>query len=616
MPEANSATKLSLSFAKLVATPTETSWSQVYNAGNLFVCLSLTTETEDEETSLHALGKEIFNILQSEFFTLQEKNTAAIKAAIQTSLTNIPLTTEVCITLACFKDTTLLVFIAGSGKIVIKRKEKIGVLLTQQTSNRAITSASGFVENGDVFLLETGPFAKNISQDMVTQALELELPNDIAEALSPQIHQKNDGAQAAIVISYQGASAATFLEEEGYEEPEIQHKNEKESIPEIEKEQQTFDPTPTSYTPQIADEELDEEIEEPQKPRFRMPSLPKISLPLPKMAMHLNHRRRLFLNISLILAVLLVLSVVFTIKKYHDEKDQRLFQSIYPQAQQYYSEGKGLETVNASLSQQKYQKAESLLKNGEKKFDSHSKQYEQITNLLTQVEDAMSGGTTGETTDTAAVSPEPHSLLSVALAMSSGLAFGEDDNAVYVITTKAITSVSKNDGSKKDIIKNDNYWTSPQAVVPYQGNIYVLDQKKGVLKFVAGGGGFGESSYFKSATPDLSQATGMAIDGSVWLIFSDGTLMQFTKGQSNDLKISGLTKPLRKPTKIVTDITMENIYVLDPGSSRLVQFDKNGKYQNSYTASVISQAKDVTVSEKEKKALVLSGGKVYQLDLK
>src|SRR5580700_636902 len=104
MPEAQHASKLSLSFAKLVATPTETSWSQAYNAGNVFICISLTTDIPNEETSLHGIGKELFNVLQSEFFTLEEKNIAAIKTAIDTSLKQVPEQIKTSLTLAFFKD--------------------------------------------------------------------------------------------------------------------------------------------------------------------------------------------------------------------------------------------------------------------------------------------------------------------------------------------------------------------------------------------------------------------------------------------------------------------------------------------------------------------------------
>src|SRR5579872_3174091 len=178
MPEA-SATKVSLSFAKLVATPTGTAWSQAYNAGNLFVCLSLTMDDSDsDEISLHALGKDLFSVLQSEFFTLQEKNIDHIKKAIQTSLESVPQNVTCCLTLAFFKESTLLVFISGSGKIVMKRDEKVGTLLAKLDNDGNILSASGYVQNGDTLILETGKFATGITQETVTQALELELPND------------------------------------------------------------------------------------------------------------------------------------------------------------------------------------------------------------------------------------------------------------------------------------------------------------------------------------------------------------------------------------------------------------------------------------------------------
>jgi hypothetical protein len=597
MPEVHPAAKLSLSFAKLVATPTDTTWSQAYNAGNVFVCISLTSEEESEEISLQAIGKELFNVLQSEFFTLQEKNTATIKAAIETSLVQIPEQVTVGLTLAYFKDNTLFVFIAGNGKIVMKRGEKIGTLLAKQGSDDSLSSASGFLGNTDTIILETGQFAKSISQETLTQALELALPTDIVEALSPEMHKQANGAQAAIVIASRGALLPDMVEENEADDDD----------PLLE----TLASTPP--TPETLEQEQLEAPPEPVEKKRKKLNLPK----MPTFHFHFsfNHRRKLFLNIALILAFLLILSIFFTMKKYHDDKEKALFQSIYPQAQQYYSEGKGLATVNASLSQDSYKKAQTLLQNGEPKFDKGSKDYQQIADLLSQVEGSLQSNTAGQSTNVTSVQPDAHSILAVEESTGSGLAFGQDTNTIYVITTNKITSVSKSDGSTNDIIKNNNYWSAPQAIVPYDGNIYVLDQKNGLLKFVPGGDGYGKSSYFKSGAPDLSSATGMAIDGSVWLLFKNGTIDQYTSGTSNNLQVSGLLKPMTNPTKIVTDITLEGLYVLDPGNSRIVKFDKTGKYQNAYSASVLSTAKDFTVDETNKKIQILSGEKVWQMSL-
>lgn len=602
MPEALPTSKVRLSFAKLVATPTDIAWSQAYNAGNLFLCLSLVTAESNDELSLHALGKDLFNVLQSEFFTLQEKNVNSIKTAITTSLKTVEENVTVCLTLAFFKDETLLVFVAGSGKIIMKRGEKIGVLLSKHGPyNGIVTAASGILANGDTIILETGQFAENIEQETISQALELSLPNDIVEALSPQIHKQDNGAQSAIVISCQGA-----LSHHPFEETETE---------------ENFLPAPKSHEdvqPHHMSNEGDEELEgeereenEKKHPKITLPKLPA----LPKFSPHFsfNHRRRLFLNIAIILTVLLAISIFFTVKKYNDTKQRALFQSIYPPAQQYYSEGKGLTSVNASLSQDSYKKAENLLQNGEPKFPKNSQYYQQIASLLTQVQSSLQGNTAGQATNATTIQPDPHSLLADEESMSNGLAFGEDAQNVYEITNSTITTISKTDGSTKDIIKNNNYWSEPVAIIPYDGNIYVLDQKNGLMKFVAGSGGYGKDTYFKNSAPNLSSATGMAIDGSVWLLFKDGSIMQYTSGTSNNLQVSGLLKPLNNPTKIDTDINMESVWVLDNGNNRVVQFDKNGKYQNAYSSSVISNAKDFTVDETNKKIQVLSSGKVYQI---
>jgi len=91
---------------------------------------------------------------------------------------------------------------------------------------------------------------------------------------------------------------------------------------------------------------------------------------------------------------------------------------------------------------------------------------------------------------------------------------------------------------------------------------------------------------------------------------------KYTKGVADNFSLSGFDKPLISPTGIITNATDDNIYILDNGNSRLVVIDKNGNYKAQYQASVIKTAKDFEVLEKDKKVYVLSGGKVYEIDLK
>ena len=58
----------SLRFAKIVATPTDTAWSQAYNEGSVFAVLSLAKSKDIEPESLNTIGKEVLSIFRSEFF--------------------------------------------------------------------------------------------------------------------------------------------------------------------------------------------------------------------------------------------------------------------------------------------------------------------------------------------------------------------------------------------------------------------------------------------------------------------------------------------------------------------------------------------------------------------
>src|SRR5438105_2850027 len=106
--------KSSLAYAKLVATPSDDSWAQAYNAGNLFIVLALTKAVDEEDISLQAIGKDIFNNLEAEFFPLEKKNLATIKEALQNGLQHIPAAVTVNFCLAYFAEDILYLFIQGA----------------------------------------------------------------------------------------------------------------------------------------------------------------------------------------------------------------------------------------------------------------------------------------------------------------------------------------------------------------------------------------------------------------------------------------------------------------------------------------------------------------------
>ncbi len=584
MPESDFlAAKLSLTFAKIVATPTPLSWSQVYNAGSLFAVLSLTvTDEQKENLVLPAIGKDIFSSLEAEFFTLQEKNLKSIQISIEKSLENLDGGIQTDAAIAYFTKNVLYLFIVGKGRIIMKRADKLGMLLDKKDEVPLILSASGLLEPGDTILLQTDHFRQNVSELNISEAFKLELPNDIAESLSPHVHEKEDGSQAAIIISYNGSAQTASSIQEQTPEPELKENDEQNP------------PSPPLL-----------------KGVGGISSFFKFKLP----TIRLSRKQKISLFISLVIIILLIGGIIITKTGQENAKYKTLYTQVALLARKKYDEGKGLTGLNQSLASQDFAKAASIIKNNLDKFKNGSTEKMTLKSLLNKIEAQLNNASAPINKITPKIAEvKDNDLLSIEKS-SHALSFAQDDSAIYELTSKAVTSIDKVSAKRKDIITNDNDWNAPTALSPYLGNIYILDRKSGVLKFVAGANGFGKTDYFKETPPDLTHASSLAIDGSVWILTQDGKILKYTKGVGEPFSITGLDKPLKNPTKIATDTDTDNLYILDNYNSRIVKLGKDGKYQNQYTAGILSQSKDFEIFEKDHKALVLSGNKIYELPL-
>ncbi len=581
--------KPNLAFAKVVATPTSTSWSQAYNAGNVFAVLSLSVN--EESTSLSTLGKEILDIIQAEFFSLEEKNLMSIKDALIKSYEKTPPDIQLSFCLAFYKNNILYLFVSGAGKILIKRKDKIATLLEESASGmteRKVLASSGFLENGDIVLLETLQFVENVKEEDIISALSLQLPSDMAEALSPKVHEKEIGGASAIIITYQGIQKSDFAQAQETEEKQMEDENEQEE--ELEKKTNRFPAISLSGLTQFL-------------PKFSAPSFPSLS-----------KKRKLFLAVSVLLVLLLIVSILLTKKNQELTKRQKLFEQVYPASQKQYDEGKALENLNKSLARNYFEKAKTALNSALNQFPANTKEHQQTQTLLTQVDTELAKLNDLHTLTPTEGKSDASPILQIEKDTPGVMYVTLDDTALYYANAIGITSIDSS-GKKKVIIKNENDWKNLAGFATYQGNMYVLDTKNGVLKYVAAASGYTKTSYFKGATPDLSPAVSMAIDGSVWILLKDGNILKYTRGQSNNLKVKGLDKPFVNPTRIFTNKDSSNVYVLDIGNSRIVKLGKDGSYETQYTTDTLKTAQDFDVSEKDKFLYFLQDSKIWQIPL-
>ncbi len=137
-------------------------------------------------------------------------------------------------------------------------------------------------------------------------------------------------------------------------------------------------------------------------------------------------------------------------------------------------------------------------------------------------------------------------------------------------------------------IGNKDTWALPAAVASFFGNFYILDpQANQVLRYLPGAQGYTDAAehYFPDdAKVDLAGAVDMAIDGSVYVLYADGTVRKFEGGTAVDFKMSDLDRPLSRPSAIFAapDDVARYIYIADAGNRRVVQLNKDGHFVRQF----------------------------------
>lgn len=444
----------------------------------------------------------------------------------------------------------------------------------------------------------------------IVEALDNSLPNDIAEIISPSVHGGNEGGASAIILSYKGVSSHVTDDDMVAEVPAADTKEEEEvtSVPLINNHAPTTHDEPQETVPDKAF--IDDTSEAEQAAGPGLGEKLKAMLPLTRLpSLTLNRQKKLILAVAFILLGLLIVSIVLVQKNSQASKDHALFETIYTSAKKDYDEGEGLISLNKSLARDDYESARKTLDSAQGKFKPGSEEEAKIKELSDQVDKRLAefGGSSQVTLKEVEASNAP--TLEPFTKDSSVLATTSEDTTVYTITSKSILKDSDT------LVKNDSTWSDVKALGVFSGNLYVLDPKNGLIKFVPAGNDYAQSTYFKGDAPDLTKATGMAIDSSIYLLFSDGSIQKYTRGSKDSFTISGLSKSLSNPVSIFTSPDVANIYVLDPKNNRVVKFDKSGAFSKEYDASQLSQAKALTVSNDEKTADILIGSKVYELSL-
>jgi hypothetical protein len=169
----------------------------------------------------------------------------------------------------------------------------------------------------------------------------------------------------------------------------------------------------------------------------------------------------------------------------------------------------------------------------------------------------------------------------------------------------------------------DDTWNKGVDIKTFNGEfIYLLDTGSNTIwKYRRLRSGYSTASAYNSEG-DLSNAVSLAIDGDIYALNRDGSIVRFRKGKVLPYEIkSQPSLPLENPTRIFTLPEASKVYVLDSVNSRVVVYTKDDIGSAQYDKQVVfetlkpNEIRDFYVDKDEQKLTVLTADKVYISDL-
>lgn len=599
-----------LAKAALTGSPGVSGWAQVHEftpddpqklatRGHLFAVVAVKGMIDPQE------GREIISRLQEEYYgNLESGAFKALEGAISKvvdEFSGIDISVE--IAAAAVLGNIVYSSAIGGGQVAIYRSGAIAKILVSAPGN--VATASGFPQENDILLLGTKSFFQEISLVQIKEILTEGNPQKAVESLAPGIHLKeNLGDLGVIFVRFSKAS---------------------------EKSQEVILKSRVTYSLKKVLGKI----------------LPKggIYIRSEEESQALRAKRKLTVSVGVILLIILIVSIGFGIKSRIAKDYKSRYEARLTEAQHEFDESLTLISLNPERSRELFNsartKVDSILSEGisaPKVTELNEKLkgnegpilgiYKTPDNSFLDLS-LLSSGFNG---DELSSSGETMFILDKSGKKVVSVDFGTKKSEVVagpseLGSPKAVTSyedrgfVLTNEGidevGKTQVVKKD--WEGEGLIYAYAGNLYVLDKMASTIyRFSGVREDFGSKNRWlvESAKPDFSNAIDWTINGAMYVLTRSGRILKFSLGSPQNFSVSGVFPELSSAEAIYTNEENTYIYILDRSGKRIVVLDKEGTFKAQYLSDRVGETKDIVVSEREKKIILLAGSKLYSIEVK
>jgi hypothetical protein len=650
--------KLILQSAKIVGLSDRASWSQVHTfiptepeklkaRGQLLAAIGLKGIEPGIEAV--AVGREVISRIHEEYYgDLAANPLVQLKRALIRVMAEVKEGAQIEIAASAVAGKVLYLAITGEGEAVLQRGGKIATVAHGE--EKEVKVASGYLKDGDTFIVGTAPLFKIIPRGMLQATLGLGSAQEAADALTLAVHGRSDGGAVAAVIVQVGVAS----DEDTISEIKVKE----EVAPAVE--------TPEPYP---AENEKWRGLKE-SLGRAKSSFQKNLKFAISKLGLLFSRRfkkpvylaedktfvghkvkerfsPKTVLTVAIILMVILGVSMFFGSRERAKRERQGQYSVSLAEAVRRLDEGEQLISLNLPEAQKLILEAQDIINKlieGGLKAKDISQAKSRLDSLLPQVlrEHKVEGKTffdlelikVGAEGSEWVFSNQNLYILDkskngvysvdVTSKQSKIIAGGEQLNGsktiavlsgkVYVLTDKEIIEIDPEAKKQKSVAKVEEDWGQVVDIGGYLGNLYLLADDGKILRLAGGEGGFTSAQlWLKDGA--VAGGKSIVIDGSVWVLNKSGEILKYTRGIRESFKAAGLEQPFSDPVAIETLPEIENLYILDRGNSRVVVLSKSGEYRGQYIWEGMKQATGVVALEDLKKILLLSGSKIFEVGM-
>lgn len=186
-----------------------------------------------------------------------------------------------------------------------------------------------------------------------------------------------------------------------------------------------------------------------------------------------------------------------------------------------------------------------------------------------------------------------------------------------IFYTKSGTVVEWSDGQARSATTADDTWQPASAIAAFSKFLYLLDPAADqIWKYERRDSGFTMPEGWVADGTDISKGVDFVIDGSVFVLTSEGEIIKFHRGAKADYALKGLPDGKLTGDRIYTDEALSQIFVLDRAQKRISILNKADS-EAVYDKQVILENTEpiVDLFAREGRLFVLGEQKIYEIKL-